>query len=60
MDPASAKLIGAGLACIALVGAGMVSVYRAVAGIKTVVGYRRPDEAAGRGPAKDKWDDDEE
>ena len=41
------------------VGAGMVSVYRAVAGIKTVVGYQRLDDAAGQGSAKDKWDDEE-
>ena len=43
------------------VGAGMLSVYRAVAGINTPVGYRRLDEvkAAGK-PAKDKWDEDEE
>ena len=43
------------------VGAGMLSVYRAVAGIKTPVGYRRLDESgAGAKPAKDKWDEDEE
>ena len=43
------------------VGAGMLSVYRAVAGIKTPVGYRRLDESgAGVKPAKDKWDEDEE
>jgi ATP synthase protein I len=43
------------------VGAGMLSVYRAVANINTPVGYRRLDEvkAAGK-PAKDKWDEDEE
>ena len=43
------------------VGAGMLSVYRAVANINTPVGYRRMDEvkAAGK-PAKDKWDEDEE
>ena len=41
------------------VAAGMVSVYRAVTGIKTVVGYRRLDDAAGRQPAKGKWDDEE-
>ena len=42
------------------VAAGMLNVYRAVTGISTAVGYRRPDEdgAAGRGP-KDRWDDDE-
>ena len=40
------------------VGAGMTSVYRAVTGIKTVVGYRRPD--AGAPAAKGDWDDDEE
>ena len=43
------------------VGAGMLSVYRAVAGIKTPVGYRRLDEGmAGEKPPKDKWDEDEE
>ena len=36
------------------VGAGMVSVYRAVTGIKTVVGYRRLDTAAGPDRAKGK------
>src|SRR5260370_22909890 len=41
------------------VGAGMVSVYRAVTGIKTVVGYRRLDAAAGPDRAKGKWDDEE-
>jgi len=40
------------------VGAGMTSVYRAVTGIKTAVGYRRLDEV-GQQPAKDKWDDEE-
>jgi ATP synthase protein I len=42
------------------VAAGMLNVYRAVAGISTPVGYRRPGEqsAAPRG-AKDEWDDDE-
>jgi ATP synthase protein I len=43
------------------IGAGMVSVYRAVAGIKMAVGYRRPDTLdANRQRGKDKWDDDEE
>jgi ATP synthase protein I len=41
------------------VAAGMVSVYRAVTGIKTAVGYRRVDDLAGRKPAKDAWDDEE-
>src|ERR1700726_1247739 len=41
------------------VGTGMLSVYRAVAGIKTPVGSRRLDAgSAGRKPAKDDWDDD--
>src|SRR5437763_14019197 len=40
------------------VGAGMTSVYRAVTGIKTAVGYRRLDEV-GQQPAKGKWDDEE-
>jgi ATP synthase protein I len=39
------------------VGAGMMSVYRAVTGIKTAVGYRRLD--ANTGPAQDKLDDEE-
>ncbi|HEV8032055.1 MAG TPA: AtpZ/AtpI family protein [Stellaceae bacterium] len=43
------------------VGAGMLSVYRAVAGINTPVGYRRLDEgAAGGKPAKEDWDEDEQ
>ena len=41
------------------VGAGMLSVYRAVAGIKMPVGSRPLDKVGGRG-AKDEWDDDEE
>ena len=41
------------------VGAGMLSVYRAVAGIKMPVGSRPLDKIGGRG-AKDGWDDDEE
>ncbi len=42
------------------VGAGMLSVYRAVTNIKTPVGYRRVDQvSAGGKPAKDEWDDDE-
>ena len=42
------------------VGAGMVNVYRAVAGIKVPVGYRRPETLdPGRQRAKDKWDDEE-
>jgi len=42
------------------VGAGMVGVYRAVAGIKTPVGLRPVDEALATRRAKDKWDDDED
>jgi ATP synthase protein I len=51
------------------IGAGMVSVYRAVAGIKMAVGYRRSgkfdgtpdaDRQRAKERAKDKWDDDEE
>ena len=39
----------------------MVNVYRAVAGIKTPVGYRRPGALGRRaGRAEDKWDEDEE
>ena len=42
------------------VAAGMLNVYRAVAGISAPVGYRRPGEVnAGAGAAKDDWDDDE-
>ena len=45
------------------VGAGMLNVYRAVAGINTAVGFRRPDGNGGgatQPPApKDKWDDEE-
>ena len=42
------------------VAAGMLNVYRAVAGISAPVGYRRPGEAVGRVPAaRDEWDDDE-
>jgi ATP synthase protein I len=42
------------------VAAGMLSVYRAITGIKMAVGYRRLDGAAGRLRAKDSWDEDEE
>jgi ATP synthase protein I len=42
------------------VAAGMLSVYRAITGIKMAVGYRRLDGPAGRQPAKDAWDEDEE
>ena len=42
------------------VAAGMLNVYRAVTGVSTPVGYRRPDEApAARAQPSDKWDDDE-
>jgi ATP synthase protein I len=42
------------------VAAGMLSVYRAVAGISAPVGYRRPGEdGPGARKAKDAWDDDE-
>ncbi len=41
------------------VAAGMVNVYRAVAGIQTPVGMRRPGEIATPGrTARDKWDED--
>ena len=40
------------------VGAGMVSVYRAVAGIQTAVGYRRLDGAAGGERAKAERDEE--
>jgi ATP synthase protein I len=42
------------------VAAGMLSVYRAITGIKMAVGYRRLDGSAGRKRAKDSWDEDEE
>ena len=43
------------------VAAGMVNVYRAIAGIQTPVGMRRPDESKVRGrPGRDKWDEDED
>ena len=42
------------------VGTGMLSVYRAVTGIKMAVGSRPLDKAGTKGqPAKDDWDDDE-
>jgi ATP synthase protein I len=42
------------------VAAGMLNVYRAVSGISTPVGYRRPGEdGAGKQPGQDLWDDDE-
>lgn len=42
------------------VAAGMLNVYRAVTGVSTAAGYRRPNEApAATRPASDKWDDDE-
>ncbi|SRR6266567_8949998 len=42
------------------VAAGMLNVYRAVAGISTPAGYRRPGEdGTGVRGAKDGWDDDE-
>ena len=43
------------------IGAAMVSVYRAVAGIRVPVGYRRAETLdTSRQGAKDKWDEDEE
>jgi ATP synthase protein I len=42
------------------VAAGMLNVYRAVSGISTPVGYRRPgEEGPATRPSKDAWDDDE-
>jgi ATP synthase protein I len=41
------------------VAAGMLNVYRAVAGISTPAGYQRPGAGAGGREAKDAWDDDE-
>jgi ATP synthase protein I len=42
------------------VAAGMLNVYRAVSGISTPVGYRRPDgDDAGGRARPDAWDDDE-
>jgi ATP synthase protein I len=42
------------------VGAGMLSVYRAVAGIRMPVGSRPLDKLDSGGKPKDDWDDDEE
>jgi ATP synthase protein I len=42
------------------VGAGMLSVYRAVAGIRMPVGSRPLEKIGGSLKAKDEWDDDEE
>ena len=40
--------------------AGMLNVYRAVSGITTPVGYRRPGEdGPATRPSQDAWDDDE-
>jgi ATP synthase protein I len=42
------------------VAAGMLNVYRAVSGISTPVGYRRPgSDNTGTRPSQDPWDDDE-
>ena len=42
------------------VAAGMLNVYRAVSGISTPVGYRRPGAEGGTTrPGQDPWDDDE-
>jgi ATP synthase protein I len=42
------------------VAAGMLNVYRAVSGISTPVGYRRPGaDGDGTRPGQDAWDDDE-
>src|SRR5438132_9242467 len=42
------------------VAAGMLNVYRAVSGISTPVGYRRPGEdRTGKQPGQDPWDEDE-
>jgi ATP synthase protein I len=42
------------------VAAGMLNVYRAVTGISTAAGYRRPGaDSAARRESKDGWDDDE-
>jgi ATP synthase protein I len=42
------------------VGAGMLSVYRAVAGIRMPVGSRPLEKIGGSPKGKDEWDDDEE
>jgi ATP synthase protein I len=43
------------------VAAGMVNVYRAIAGIQTPVGMRRQDESEARGRlGRDKWDEDKD
>ncbi len=42
------------------VAAGMLNVYRAVSGISTPVGYRRPGaDGAVKRPGQDPWEDDE-
>src|SRR5215471_19591562 len=42
------------------IAAGMLNVYRAVSGISTPVGFRRPDGAnAAAGARSDAWDEDE-
>jgi ATP synthase protein I len=42
------------------VAAGMLNVYRAVSGISTPVGYRRPGtDGSGKRPGQDPWDDGE-
>ena len=42
------------------VAAGMLNVYRAVSGISTPVGYRRPDsDSTATRPGQDPWEDDE-
>jgi len=41
------------------VAAGMLNVYRAVTGISTAAGYRRPNDNAAAPPAGTGWDDDE-
>jgi ATP synthase protein I len=41
------------------VAAGMLNVYRAVAGITAPVGYQRPESGAGRPATKDERDEDE-
>lgn len=42
------------------VAAGMMNVYRAVTGVNTAAGYRRPEEPRAAGNSlSNKWDDDE-
>jgi len=41
------------------IAAGMVSVYRAVTGVRMAVGFRPPGDATGAKPSRNGWDDEE-